>query len=225
MKALLVDLYDTLVWTDWSALAERLAARLEVDGAALLQAFEATRVGRGTGQFGSIRGDLAALVRAAGGPAAGGRAADVGFLAALETELLTHLREAVHLYDEVRDVLRARRAAGTRVAIVSNCDHITRPVLENLALEAEVDASVLSCEVGSLKPDALIFEQALARLGATASEALFVDDQPAYLDGARAVGIRTAQIVRAPSADEPTEGDALAHPIIWDLTDLTRFWL
>ena len=225
MKALLVDLYDTLVWTDWSALGERLGARLEVDGGALLQAFEATRVGRGTGQYGSIQGDLAAIVRAAGGPTAGARAADAGFLSALETELLAHLREAVHLYDDVRAVLRARRAAGTRVAIVSNCDHITRPVLENLALEAEVDALVLSCDVGSLKPDALIFEQALARIGATAAEALFVDDQAAYLEGARALGIRTARIVRAPSADEPAEGDALAHPVIWDLTELSRFWL
>ena len=33
MKALLVDLYDTLVWTDWRVLGERMASALEVDGA------------------------------------------------------------------------------------------------------------------------------------------------------------------------------------------------
>ena len=51
----------------------------------------------------------------------------------------------------------------------------------------------------SLKPDAAIFEHALERLGASAAETVFVDDQARYLDGARALGIATAQIVRTPS--------------------------
>lgn len=225
VKALLVDLYDTLVWTDWRALGEHLAARIGIDDAALAQAFDATRVGRGTGAYGSIRGDLAALVNAARGPVATGwpEAEDEQqrFLVALESELVAHLRDAVHLYDDVRPALRALRAAGVPVAIVSNCDHITRPVLDNLALEREVDATVLSCEVGSLKPDTAIFEQALARIGAPAAGTLFIDDQARYLDGARALGIATARIVRASSYDDPPEGahDG-AHPVICSLTGL-----
>jgi HAD superfamily hydrolase (TIGR01509 family) len=225
LKTLLVDLYDTLVWTDWRALGQRLTSRLQVDGAALLRAFEITHEPRGVGRFRGIRGDLAAIVAAARGsydPAREDQPVPSGnndpFIAELEAELLDYLRDAAHLYDDVRPVLRALRAARTRVAIVSNCDHVTRPILSNLDLEREVDATVLSCEVKSLKPDAAIFEHALERLGATAAEAVFVDDQARYLDGARALGIETVQIARNPSYGEPSDGGA--HRLITGLGDL-----
>ncbi len=225
MKTLLVDLYDTLVWTDWRALGQRLTNRLQVDGAALLRAFEITHEPRGVGRFPGIRGDLAAIVAAARGsydPARDDQPVPSGnndpFIAELEAELLEYLRDAAHLYDDVRPVLRALRAARTRVAIVSNCDHVTRPILANLDLEREVDATVLSCEVKSLKPDAAIFEHALRCLGATAAEAVFIDDQARYLDGARSLGIETVQIARNPSYGEPSEGGR--HRLITGLGDL-----
>jgi HAD superfamily hydrolase (TIGR01509 family) len=228
MKALLLDLYDTLVWTDWRVLAERMAKRLEVDGPSLLRAFEVTHVPRGLGRYSGIRGDLAAIVAAARGtydPTSQDQPAPSGnndpFIAALEMELLEYLRDAVHLYDDVRPVLRALRAARTRIAIVSNCDHITRPVLANLDLEREVDATVLSCEVRSLKPEAAIFENALDRLGISAARTIFVDDQARYLDGARALGIGTAQIVRTPSHGEPSERGA--HRLVTSLADLPGY--
>jgi HAD superfamily hydrolase (TIGR01509 family) len=223
VKALLVDLYDTLVWIDWRALGERLAARLAIDGPTLLRAFEVTHVGRGSGRYGSLRGDLAAIVAAAGG------SGTPAFLAALEIELLTFIEQSAHLYDDVRPVLRALRDSGTRVAIVSNCDHATRPLLDKLGLERDVDATVLSFEVGSLKPDAAIFEHALARLGARAEQAVFVDDQARFLDGARSLGIRTLRIARPPSHGAPppppsssssSPDDVGAHPVIADLTQL-----
>jgi HAD superfamily hydrolase (TIGR01509 family) len=225
LKALLLDLYDTLVWTDWRALGERLATRIQVDGAALVRAFEITHVPRGVGRFRGIRGDLAAIVGAARGSYDPTRddqpvppRSDDPFIAALELELLEYLRDSAHLYDDVRPVLRALRADRTRVAIVSNCDHVTRPNLANLDIEREVDATVLSCEVKSLKPDSAIFEHALQCLGATAAEAVFVDDQTRYLDGAHALGIDTVQIARNPSYGEPSEGGA--HRLITGLGDL-----
>jgi len=213
VKALLVDLYDTLVWVDWRPLGDRLAARLEVDGDTLLRAFETTSTARGTGQHGSVRGDLAAIVAATGA-----RASDAS-LAALEDELMVFLGHSAHLYDDVVPALRALRGAGTRIAIVSNCDHATRPLLARLGLHSEVDAAVLSCEVGSLKPDAAIFEHALARLDASAAQAVFVDDQPRFLAGARALGIRTLRMVRASQYPAFVEDEG-AHPVIADLTQL-----
>jgi HAD superfamily hydrolase (TIGR01509 family) len=215
VKALLVDLYDTLVWTDWRALGQWMAARLQVDGHTLMGAFETTSVARGRGRYGSVKGDLAALVTAARG------ASDESFLAALETELLAFLEQATHLYEDVVPMLRTLRAAGTRVAIVSNCDHVTRPLLDRLGLDREVDATVLSFEVGSLKPDAVIFEHALARLGAKAAEALFVDDQDRFLDGALALGMRTLRIART-RPDAKAADAAGPHPVIADLTELAK---
>jgi putative hydrolase of the HAD superfamily len=214
VKALLVDLYDTLIRTDWHALGQWMTARLDVDGQILLRAFEATSEARGTGRYGSIRGDLAAIIAATGGTA------DESFLGTLETELVALVGERTHLYGDVRPALRTLRASGVRVAIVSNCDHSTRPLLDKLELEREVDATVLSFEVGSLKPDAAIFDHALARLGATARDAVFIDDQARFLDGALSLGIRTLRIVRATSYGGIA--DPGPHPVIADLTQLTE---
>jgi HAD superfamily hydrolase (TIGR01509 family) len=214
VKAVLVDLYDTLVWTDWRRFAARIGALLEVDVARLGGAFELTREGRGTGRYGSVRGDLAALINALE------LTADEAFLGRLEREVVSFLETGIHVYDDVRSALRAFRAAGARVAIVSNCDHATRPVLNRLGLADEVDAVILSCEVGSLKPSAAIYVESLARLGATPEQSVFIDDQAPYLDGARRLGIRTVQIARAVSYGEISQGGL--HPVISDLGQLAH---
>jgi putative hydrolase of the HAD superfamily len=212
VNALLVDLYDTLVWTDWGTLSERLMSRLGVELPVLLGAFEATSDARGTGHYGSVAGDFGAILAAC----------DVDAHDALVTELATetvaYLRRNVHLYDDVVPALRRLRAAGTRVALVSNCDHATRPIVDALGLENEVDTVLLSCEVRSAKPDAAIFVEALRRLGADPADSLFVDDQPRFLDGAAALGIRPIQIVRGrePGAYPPRS----AHPVITSFEEL-----
>jgi HAD superfamily hydrolase (TIGR01509 family) len=209
MKALLVDLYDTTVRADWSAMSVLIAERLGLDAAALRRAFVLTRPDRGAGRFGGVAGNLAALAGACG------VTAEPALLSELAGDAVTFLRRNVHLYDDVLPALRRLRAAGTTVALVSNCDHATRPLLETLELERELDAVVLSFEVGSVKPEARIFREALERVGTTAAEAAFVDDQPDYLDGAARLGLRTFRMVRGP-ADPFAEAPG-AHPVITSL--------
>ena len=88
---------------------------------------------------------------------------------------------------------RSRRSAsrGVKTALVSNCSHSTRPVVERLGLEEVFDRVVLSFEVRAMKPDPAIYRAALEQLGGVPPErAVFVDDQPPYCDGATAVGTR-----------------------------------
>ena len=40
-----------------------------------------------------------------------------------------------------------------------------------------------------MNPDPIIFERTLARLGRAATEAVFIDDMPANVAGARAIGL------------------------------------
>jgi FMN phosphatase YigB (HAD superfamily) len=87
---------------------------------------------------------------------------------------------------------------------VSNCDHSTRPIVDQLELEQEADAIVLSFEVGVAKPDPGIYRTALDAVGARAEEVVFVDDQVAYCRGAEALGIR-AFVIQREDAD-PLEG-------------------
>jgi HAD superfamily hydrolase (TIGR01509 family) len=211
VNALLVDLYDTIVRADWSDLGAHLARRLGTDPAAVQRAFDSTRPQRAVGRFGSVAGNLAALAAACGVTPA------EALLHDLAAEAVATLRQSARLYDDVLPVLRRLRAGGTAVALVSNCDHATRPLVDALGLEREVDAVILSFEVGSMKPEARIFREALDHLHATTDETVFVDDQPAYLDGAARLGIRTVLMVRDPAGPPPAAGP---HPVITSLEEL-----
>ena len=72
----------------------------------------------------------------------------------------------------------------------------SRAQLEYLGIVPLVDAVILSCEVGSMKPYPEIYVTALDELGVAAVDAVFIDDQPTYCVGAEAVGIRPIQIAR-----------------------------
>ncbi len=93
------------------------------------------------------------------------------------------------------------------VAIVTN--NVTAEQEEKLArfaLDAHVDALVTSEDVGVAKPDARIFDAALARLGIARDEAVMLGDSREHdVDGARAAGIAACWLDRAGEArgDEP----------------------
>jgi putative hydrolase of the HAD superfamily len=67
------------------------------------------------------------------------------------------------------------------------------------------DAAILSCEAGVAKPAPEIYQIALAELGVLAAEAVFLDDQPRFCEGAAAIGIRAIQVVRPGIASRPAD--------------------
>jgi putative hydrolase of the HAD superfamily len=214
--AVLLDLYDTIVWSEWSRLRDLISEHSGLDGELLLKAFDASRRARGVGTYPDAEGDMRSVLEAAGldpGPAV------VHELVELELRELAH---GVHLYDDSLPVVRALRDLGVRTALVSNCSHSTRPVVERLGLEDEFDAIVLSFEAGVMKPDPGIYHRALQQLGSVdPSRAVFVDDQRDYCDGAAELGIDTRLIRRPdPSSFESVLGldlDTADHQVVADL--------
>lgn len=99
-------------------------------------------------------------------------------------------------YSDSAPVLRALRARGIRTSVLSNVGVDVRPVLARGGLLDLVDAVVLSCEVGVVKPDPGIFEAGLAALGVPASRCLMVGDAAKDDAGATALGIRTLLLPR-----------------------------
>jgi HAD superfamily hydrolase (TIGR01509 family) len=213
MRAALIDLFDTLVWSEWRVLRGRLAEAIGVEPQVLQRAYEVTYRDRQIGANGSAEGDMAALVVACD------LEPETVFVRELADLVSGHLDGHVHLYEDSLPTLRGLREGGVRTAVVSNCDHFAGPLVETIGLRDEVDAIVLSYEVGSHKPEAAIYVAALDALGAKPEQAVFVDDQPPYLDGAAALGIDTRCIHRA---NEPWEGhrDPGPHTSIESLTAL-----
>jgi putative hydrolase of the HAD superfamily len=83
-------------------------------------------------------------------------------------------------------VLRAR----VRTGLISNAWAGIRQVLGDGGGETTFHEMIISAEVGLAKPDPAIFQLALARLNVPAAAAIFVDDVPANLEAARAIGMR-----------------------------------
>jgi epoxide hydrolase-like predicted phosphatase len=93
----------------------------------------------------------------------------------LDTELLDYIRS-----------LHTRYKTG----IISNATDDTRQVIEGRWNMADAfDCIILSAEVGLMKPDPRIYQLAIDRLGVAPAEALFVDDMPVNVEGARSVGL------------------------------------
>ena len=214
--AVLLDLYDTLVQSDWDEMRDLMAARLGIDGNVLLDAFDATRPARSVGAYDDVEGDMASVIEATGLPAEPDLVRD---LATLEHEFL---REHVRLHEDAVPVMRELRGRGVPTALVSNCSHSTLPVVDRLGLADELDALVLSFEVGSRKPEPEIYRVALQRAGAVApSRAVFVDDQARYCDGAAALGIETRLIVRSETSATVAPASATnGHRVIRTLVEL-----
>ena len=57
----------------------------------------------------------------------------------------------------------------------------------------DFDGHILSYEVGLMKPDRRIYELALQRFGIIAERAVFIDDLPANVAGAREIGLAAIQ--------------------------------
>lgn len=78
-----------------------------------------------------------------------------------------------------------------QTAIISNATDALLSTLEDYQLLSEFDLVVGSAYEGIMKPSPAIFEAALIRLGREASATVFIDDAPANIAGAQAVGMRT----------------------------------
>jgi HAD superfamily hydrolase (TIGR01509 family) len=210
MDAALLDLYDTVARTRWHELSDRIAGELDVDLTALYRAYNLTRDARSVGAFDGQEGDMAAIVEAAGFTSSPEL---VGTLVALERAFS---ETGVELWEDSLPVVRELRSRGVKTALVSNCSHSTRGIVDRLGLDHAFDEVILSFEVGLRKPDPGIYREALRRLGAEPEHAVFVDDQPDYCDGAAAIGIETYLIDRSGDATPEENG----HRVIRDLRAL-----
>ena len=205
-RAVLLDLYGTLVEPDWVALAagrDAIADRAGVPRAAAHSAWTATHEARMRGEHGSLEGDLAAVIATAGVRA---NPVTPDLLAELAASERANWRRCVRLYPDVVPTLGRLRRAGVRLAIVTNASAEAAGVIPALGLDGLVDAVVASCDAGALKPDLLVL--AMRDLGVTPAEAVLVDDEPAQVAAATRLGLRTRSSFVADHPRNPWRGDA-----------------
>lgn len=83
-----------------------------------------------------------------------------------------------------------RLSKHSRMGVISNIDPIHASHIRAHAGLAEVVASwTLSCEVGSVKPEAAIYRRALDSLALAPTDALLIDDRPENVGAASKLGM------------------------------------
>lgn len=95
-----------------------------------------------------------------------------------------------HPYGGTLRLLPALRRRGVGLALLSNCPEPMAAVIEGLPWAGLVPHRYYSCRLGLLKPDPAIYRAVLDGLGAEPAQVTFVDDRPANVAGAAAVGLR-----------------------------------
>ena len=101
-----------------------------------------------------------------------------------------------HLHPEILPLLETLRSRGLRIGLVSNCFSEEAALIRESVLFPYFDAVCLSYEEGIQKPDPLIFERCLEKLGLAAHECLYVGDGGSHeLSAAKTAGMRPVQAV------------------------------
>ena len=96
---------------------------------------------------------------------------------------------------QTQHVLRTLRLSGKRVGLISNADVMEVAAWSECPIRADFDATVFSCHVGCVKPEAEIYHRCLRDLAVDAEDTIFVGDGGSNeLEGARAVGMTTVLV-------------------------------
>jgi len=209
-RACLVDVYDTILKSDYIPRAGVLTSFLDVDIDTWEPMWLKTADERGRGTL-SMADSFERTLRDCGIAPTPGLVSE---LVRMDAELLV---AGTQVYDDTAAFFAALRSAGIATALVSNCSQNTRQMLEKLDLIPLADSVILSCEAGSLKPAPEIYLRALADLRVTPADAVMVDDQAKFCVGAHAPGMRAIQITR-PGLIKPVPDSAF--PVVTSLLDV-----
>lgn len=93
--------------------------------------------------------------------------------------------------EDVLDLARQAKAAGYKIAVLSNVIEPTYNVIKAAGYYDMFDEVIASCKVGYVKPDEEIYQIALERLGVSAEESIFIDDKERCTAPAKNMGFTT----------------------------------
>jgi len=176
-RAVFFDLGGVIVRTEYQAPREHLAERLNMDYEDLVKVVFDSETGHKASVGGLSEDDhWMAVTRRLGRPAAELPSIRAEFFAGdvVDLELIEFIRS-----------LRPRYKTG----VISNAWPGLRAYLVSHKLDEIFDTLVISAEVGVMKPDEKIYRLALENAGVQAVEAVFVDDAPANVEAADALGM------------------------------------
>lgn len=178
VKAVFFDIGGVILRTEYQAPREHLAERLNLTYEEVYKAvFESDTSRRASLGAISVDEHWIAVTRTLGRPASEARAIHDEFFAGdvIDKNLLDFIRS-----------LRPRYKTG----VISNAWPDLRAYIHEHKFDDAFDFITISAEIGVMKPQPKIYQLALEQANVRASEAVFVDDMPANIEAANALGMR-----------------------------------
>ncbi|QEO10422.1 HAD family hydrolase [Protaetiibacter larvae] len=86
------------------------------------------------------------------------------------------------------ELIAELHAGGTRTALLSNAGFDFGDPFRNSPIATVFEKVFVSAELGLLKPEPAIYRHVIAELGIDASQLVFIDNKPANVEGATALG-------------------------------------
>lgn len=174
ISAVVFDMYGTLTpsWPKaaWDEQKRACAGPLAIAEDAWITALDASWHERVTGAFGSqLETFRTVAIRAGHTPT------DEQLASAVEARYAAY-RRSWQLRPDAVDTVRALRADGFKIALVSDCTHDLSDTWHEFELAEFFDATVFSCCEGTRKPDPRLFHAAAERLGLPTAACLYVGD-------------------------------------------------
>lgn len=121
--------------------------------------------------------------------------------------------------DGAEPLLKCLRARRHPMALVTNGSKSQRDKIDILKASRYFDAVLISEEVGTAKPDPVIFRQAMSRLSAAPDRSVFVGDSLEHdMAGARNAGMMTVYLNRIGALDME---ESLCDLVVSDLRELS----
>jgi putative hydrolase of the HAD superfamily len=149
---------------------------------------------------------------------------DERILAAVESRRRRFKIGLTAIDEAILNAIDRLRNAGIRTAIVSDAGVDDMENWHYSPLRSRVDVAVFSFEVGFRKPDPRIYKRALAALGVSASEAIFVGDGGSDEHaGARALGIGAVLVTRLFSRWWPDKLESRRAHADWEFAGVPEF--
>ncbi len=202
--AVLFDLYDTLVHAaPGNSFYRAVPTALGVGQERWLGCYRALGPAAMLGEVPGMTSRVHLACHRAGQPR------DRDAVASVVRDLLPLLYAGIEPDRQALAALDDLRAAGVRLAIVSNAARHSERLLDAFGFRNRVSATAMSWSIGVLKPDPRIYRAALDALRVVTGEAAFAGDgRDRELQGARRLGLRTVLIERGLPHTESARADA-----------------
>ncbi|ABC90765.1 putative hydrolase protein [Rhizobium etli CFN 42] len=170
-KAVIFDQYSTLVWEDAAnPFYDRVASDLGTDVNAFLTAYKSLGTATMSGKIVSMGERVSVAAQMAGFSGSSKLAHEIG-----ERHLYLWLR-SIRIYDDTHAALDLLRGKGFKLGLLSNASSYSEHILSMAGLRRHFDATILSYQIGQMKPATEAYRFTAELLGVRTEDCIYIGD-------------------------------------------------